>query len=221
MVRDAAERWAPAGRRDPVRGGAHLRPLVGGRHPRPPRPPRLRLHDRLRPRSGRIRRTIPARVAAWVEGRPLARDRRAVLRRGRGRGPLRPVRHARPPRRRQALPPSARHEARRSPARPSCTSRSCARSSRAGRRSRSTPAASATRSAETYPSAADRRPLPRARRPGDLGRVRRPPGRALRLGPRGRLSIGRRRRLRGARLPAWRRRARGHRRYPSPSLGRS
>ena len=38
-----------AGRRDPLRRRAHLRPKLGAGHPRPPGSPRLRLHDRLGP----------------------------------------------------------------------------------------------------------------------------------------------------------------------------
>ena len=43
-----------AGRPDPVRRRAHLRPELGGRHPRPPPPPRLRLHHRIGPRPGGV-----------------------------------------------------------------------------------------------------------------------------------------------------------------------
>ena len=66
-----------AGRPDPVRGRAHLRPLVGGGHPRPPRAARLRLHDRVGPRPGRLA-VQPAQ------------------RRGLGRGPIAAPRSSRP-----------------------------------------------------------------------------------------------------------------------------
>ena len=98
IVRDAAERWGPQGVRDPVRGRAHLRPGLGGRHPRPPRPPRLRLHDRLGPRPGGL--AVQPAQRGGLGRRPLARrDRRAVVRRGRRGCPVRAVRRHRPHRR--------------------------------------------------------------------------------------------------------------------------
>ena len=65
-----------AGRPDPLRGRAHLRPLVGSRHPGPPRPPRLRLHDRLGPRPGRFA-VQPAARRRLGRGQAAGRDRRA------------------------------------------------------------------------------------------------------------------------------------------------
>ena len=76
VVREAAERWAPRGRRDPLRGRAHLRPALGGRHPRPPGPPSPTTSHRLGPRLARLA-VPPGRVAA-LGRRPVAgRDRRA------------------------------------------------------------------------------------------------------------------------------------------------
>ena len=146
IVRDAAERWGPQGVH--IRFGveltydrsweadirAHLARhaydfTIGSVHDRVDSP----YH--------------PRRVAAWVDGRSLAEivapsfdEVEAAARSGLFdaighidgvKRYLLPARHARPP----------------SPPRPSCTSRSCAPSSRAARRSRSTPAACATRSA--------------------------------------------------------------------------
>ena len=69
-----------------------------------------------RPRLAPTRRTTPRASRRWVAGRPLAEIVAPVLRRGRGGGPVRPVRHDRPPRLRQALPRPAR--ARRPTSRP-------------------------------------------------------------------------------------------------------
>ena len=77
-----------------------------------------------------------SRVAAWVAGRPLGRDRRAVLRRGPRRDPVRAVRHDRPPRLREALPDPARDAGRPRRRGRSCTSRCSRPSSRPARRSR-------------------------------------------------------------------------------------
>ena len=54
IVREAAERWAPRGRCHPVRRRDHLQPSLRGGHPRPPRPARVRLRDRQRPRLRRL-----------------------------------------------------------------------------------------------------------------------------------------------------------------------
>ena len=111
IVRGAAERWGPQGVADPLRRRADLRPLVGGRHPRPPGPPRLRLHDRIGPRSGRL--AVPPAPRRRLGRGPVAgRDRRALLRRGRGGCPVGAVRCHRPHRRRQALPLPARQAGR-------------------------------------------------------------------------------------------------------------
>ncbi len=130
-MRDAAERWAEHGRADPLRGRDHLGPrweadirehlarhaydfVIGSVHDLS----RLAVRPPTRRRLGR--------------GPVACRDRRALVRRGRGRRPVRAVRRDRPHRLRQALPLPARHAGR--PSRPprSCTSRSCAPWSRAG-----------------------------------------------------------------------------------------
>ena len=72
IVRDAAERWGPQG--VAIRFGVELtydRSWEADIRDHLARP-RLRLHDRLRPRPGRPRRTARAGVAGWVAGRSLA-----------------------------------------------------------------------------------------------------------------------------------------------------
>ena len=71
------------------------------------RTPRLRLRDRLGPRQHRF--AVPRLAGAQLGGRTEPRrDRRAVVRRGDRCRAERAVRHDRPPRLDQALPPSAR-----------------------------------------------------------------------------------------------------------------
>ena len=133
-------------RGDPVRRRDHLGSTLGGGHPGPPGATRLRLRDRLGPRLPRL--AVRGRQRRRLGRGPVARrDRRAVLRRGRGRCADRPVRRDRPHRLREALPRPARdrHRPRRAP--PSCTSRSCAPWSRAGPPWRSTRAACGNRPA--------------------------------------------------------------------------
>ena len=136
--------------RDPVRARGDVRVRARGRDPRPSRRPPVRLRDRLRARRGR--QPVPR-----LAGRPVGggeddrRDRRSLLRRGRGGGPERAVRRARPSRLREALrgrPPEPR---RRSPNGSTCTSRSSVRSSTRGPRSRSTPAGCARHRARRTP----------------------------------------------------------------------
>ena len=101
-----------------------------------------------------IRRTTRSRVAAWVAGRSLAEIVAPYFDEVAARDPVRAVRHDRPPRLRQALPPSRTSRRPTSPRPRSCTSRCSRPSSRPGRRSRSTRAACARPPRETYPSAA-------------------------------------------------------------------
>ena len=147
VVREAAERWAAAGRRDPVRRRDHLRPRAT--RPTSATTSRRHAYDFV---IGCVHVCAdspftPSRVAAWVAGRPLAEIVAPYFDEVLGGDPVRPVRHDRPPRLRQALPRAARDARRASPPRRSCTSRSSRRSSRPAPRSRSTRAASASRRA--------------------------------------------------------------------------
>ena len=119
-------------------------------------------------------------VAAFVAGRPLAGDRRAVLRRGHRGGAVRPVRHDRAPRLRQALPRAAR-DARGPRRRPGAVRAGAPRADRdrdgaRGQRLRAAPAP-----ARDVPVGGDRGALPRARRATRDHRQRRPPNRVVRI----------------------------------------
>ena len=110
IVRDAAERWAERG--VAIRFGAELtfnrRWEADVRDHLAPSP--LRLRHRLRPRLARV--AILAVARPGVGRRPLARrGHGAVLRPDPGGGPIRAVRHDRPPRRGEALPPPICHRA--------------------------------------------------------------------------------------------------------------
>ena len=121
VVRGAAERWAKQGvairfgaeltynRRWEADVRAHLAALS------------LRLRDRLGPRLARV--AVLAVARSRLDRGPLARrDRGAVLRGDHRGGPVGAVRHDRPSRRREALPPPVRH--RRRPRRRGRSSRS-------------------------------------------------------------------------------------------------
>ena len=112
-------------------------------------------------------------------GRPLAEIVAPYFDEVRG-DPVGPVRHDRPPGLRQALPVPHVTPADLAGA-PSSTSRSCVRSSRRARRSRSTPAASARPRARPIPGG-DRGPVPRARRTPRYRRLRCPSTRAFASG---------------------------------------
>ena len=200
IVRDAAERWGPQGVQ--IRFGVELTYdrsweadirdhlarhaydfTIGS------------VHDRVEsPYS-------PAPRCRLGRGPLPGRDRGTLVRRGRGGRPVGAVRRHRPHRRREALPLPARHAGRAARRRPSCTSRSSTRSSTAARRSRSTPAGCAIRSARPFRI---RRSSARFHELGGRARDRRlgrSPRRALRVGTGGRLRHRRRGRLLGAHVP--------------------
>ena len=87
IVREAAERWADRG--VAIRFGVEITwdSRLGGRHPRSPRHATPTTSSSARSTSIATRRTPPTHVAGWVAGSVAARDRRALLRRGRGRLP--------------------------------------------------------------------------------------------------------------------------------------
>ena len=133
--------------------GAHLRPALGGEIREPTSAATATTSRSARSTTGRTRRTSPSRVRAWVAGPPTRRGRRAVLRPDRGRRPVRPVRHPRPSRRRQALPAPARDAGGPGAARRSCSSRSSGRSRTSGTALEVNTSGLRHRVAETYPAA--------------------------------------------------------------------
>ena len=175
IVRDAAERWGPQG--VAIRFGVELtydRSWEADIRDHLARP-RLRLHDRLGPRPGRLA-VQPART--WRPGSRAARwprSSRPSFDEVDGRRPVRPVRRHRPHRRRQALS---------LPARPAGGVRGGARAVRAdpagARRERHGPRGQhqrpALRDRRDVPAPGDRGPLPRARWPGRSPSARTPTG---------------------------------------------
>ena len=140
----------------------------------------LRLRHRVGPRLARVA-VLAGRASGRGSTGPLARgDPRAVLRGDHRRGALRPVRHDRPPRRRQALPPPVRHGRRTSP--PGRTSRSprCGRSSSPDVSLEVNSSGLRYPGAETYPSGGRRRAVSRAGGRARGGRVRCPLTRLVR-----------------------------------------
>ena len=180
-----------AGRRDPVRRRAHLRPLAGRRTSATTWPGTPTTSRSARSTTGSSRRTTPRDVAGWVAGRSLARSspRRSTRSTAAARSGLFDTIGHIDVVKRYLYPhvtPGARSRRSRS-----CTSRSCGRSSRAARPSRSTPAACATRSPRRIPS------------PAIVARFRELGGRAVTVGSDAHraehFALGARRRLRGAR----------------------
>ena len=199
IVRDAAERWAPQG--VTIRFGveltydraweADIRDHLA-RHPTTSRSARSTIaSDRRTPRRASRR---------WVAGRSLAEIVAPVLRRGRGGGAVRALRHDRPYRRRQALPAPAR-AAGAAGGQPELYEPILRALVESGTALEVNTSGLRHGPAETYPSARDRRPVPRARRGAADHRLGRPSGEALRLGARRRLRGRALGRLRAPRRP--------------------
>ena len=178
VVRDAAERW---GRRRASRSGsASSSPTTGAGRPTSATTCARHAYD-FAIGSVHVYRDSPyARRQRRARGsqRPVAGgDRRAVLRRGRGGRPVRPVRCDRPHRLRQALS-RTRTSRRRTSRRPELYEPILRALVETARRSRSTPAACARPAGETVSLG---RPivgaLPRARRAAVTVGLRRPPRR--------------------------------------------